>query len=138
MIHVSVIDEDTKRTSLVDVDKSDVRIDTFRASGPGGQHRNKTDSGVRITHFPSGIVVTATEERSQHQNREVAWKRLRQQLETTAHSEHAESINSQRREGITEERSFTWVQWRDTVKSSDGRKTSMTKALNGKLGPLLN
>ena len=52
----------------------------FTAGGPGGQHRNKTESGVRLTHRPTGIVVAATERRSQHQNREEALARLRQKL----------------------------------------------------------
>jgi len=56
--------------------KKEVKIDTFRASGPGGQHRNVTDSGVRLVHFPSGVVVTATESRSQIRNKEKAFLRL--------------------------------------------------------------
>lgn len=53
------------------------RMDTFRASGPGGQHRNKTDSGVRLTHLPTGVVAQAVDDRSQHKNRAVAMNRLR-------------------------------------------------------------
>lgn len=60
----------------LDVLKKEVKIETFRASGPGGQHRNVTDSGVRLVHFPSGVVVTATELRSQIRNREKAFERL--------------------------------------------------------------
>lgn len=56
------------------------RVDTFRAGGKGGQHQNTTESGVRLTHLPTGIVVTAREERSQHQNRRVALERLRRKL----------------------------------------------------------
>ncbi len=56
--------------------KKEVRIHTFRARGPGGQHRNVTDSGVRLVHLPSGVVVTATESRSQIRNREKAFERL--------------------------------------------------------------
>lgn len=65
----------------IEIKESEIKVEFYRASGPGGQHRNTTDTAVRIRHLPTGIVAQASESRSQFQNRETAMNRLRSALE---------------------------------------------------------
>src|SRR5574341_1114071 len=73
-------DQPAETTLTVAALKAEVEITAFKSSGPGGQHKNKTESAVRIKHLPTGIIVVATESRSQIKNRELAWQRLIEKL----------------------------------------------------------
>ncbi len=81
----------------VDINKADLRIDTYRASGAGGQHVNKTDSAIRLTHLPTGIVVECQDERSQHKNRARAMSLLAAKLQDVQQSKAAQEISDERR-----------------------------------------
>ena len=94
----------------IDVNESDVRIDTYRASGAGGQHVNTTDSAVRITHIPTGIVVQCQSGRSQHQNKATAWTMLRARL-------YEQELQKREEAAMAQAASKTDIGWGNQIRS---------------------
>jgi peptide chain release factor 2 len=94
----------------IEINPADVRVDTFRASGAGGQHINKTDSAVRLTHVPTGIVVQCQNDRSQHRNRDEAWAMLRSRL-------YEHELRKQREQQQKLEDTKTDVGWGHQIRS---------------------
>ena len=81
----------------IEINKADLKVDTFRASGAGGQHVNKTESGVRFTHLPTGIVSESTDGRSQIKNREIAMNRLHSKIHAAEKTRHDSAVSSHRK-----------------------------------------
>ena len=129
----------------INVRKEDIKTDTFRASGAGGQHVNKTESGVRFTHIPTGTVAESTESRSQHKNRDIAMGRLLLQIKDAQIQQHQSSIASARRSlvgsGDRSEkiRTYNWPQNRvtDHRLEGDNKNFNLDKILEGNLDDLI-
>lgn len=129
----------------IDIRKEDIRTDVFRASGAGGQHVNRTESGVRFTHLPTGVVAESTESRSQHKNREIAMGRLIQQIREAQLQKEASALASARRSlvgsGDRSEkiRTYNWPQNRVTDHRLEGdhKNFNLDKVIEGDLEPLI-
>jgi len=125
------------------IDKKDIRVDTFRASGAGGQHINKTSSAIRITHIPTGVVVECQDERSQFQNKDRAMRMLRTRLyETQMEAQRAQEANLRKIQVGSGDRSekirtYNFPQSRVTDHRINFTVHNLHEVLSGKLEPLI-
>ena len=127
----------------VDFNPKDIRIDTYAASGPGGQHVNKTESAIRVTHIPSGIVVTCQDEKSQHKNKEKALKVLKARLFEHEKNKQNESIASNRKSQVgsgersEKIRTYNFPQNRVTDHRVNGRNFNVGLIIDGDMDDLV-
>lgn len=124
----------------VTVAAEDVLVDVYRGSGPGGQHRNKTATAVRLTHVPTGLAVCAEDSRSQWQNRQVAWRRLERHLAGQAQTAAVEAVNRLRRRQVAgagrPAKMWTWNIQRGTVVChATGETWPLAAVRRGRFGP---
>jgi peptide chain release factor 1 len=123
----------------VNINKADLRVDTFRSSGAGGQHVNKTESGVRFTHIPTNIVAESTDSRSQHKNREIAFTRLLQKMQDAQVLRYETEVASKRRSLVgsgdrsDKIRTYNYPQNRITDHRINLTLYNLTDVMNGNL-----
>lgn len=128
----------------ININPADLRIDTYRASGAGGQHVNKTDSAIRITHIPTGVVVACQEDRSQHKNRARAMKMLQSRLLVAEKERQAAEIGKQRKEmvgrGMRAEkaRTYNFPQNRVTDHNADITLKKLDYVMEGDLDEIID
>ena len=128
----------------IEIDPNDLRIDVFRSSGPGGQSVNTTDSAVRITHIPSGIVVTCQDEKSQHKNKASALRVLRARLQDRHEQERQAELSAKRRSHIgsgdrsEKIRTYNYSQNRITDHRIGFSLYDLTGVLEGNLEPIID
>jgi peptide chain release factor 1 len=140
---VAILPEVTEIDEFV-IDPSDLKVDTYRASGAGGQHVNKTDSAVRLTHLPTGVVVECQDERSQHKNRARAMSLLQSRLlvaeQTKQQEEQALARKSLVGSGDRSERirTYNYPQGRVTDHRINLTLYKLDEVMNGDLGQVVN
>lgn len=128
----------------IDIDPKDLRIDTYCSSGAGGQHINKTDSAVRITHIPTGIVATSQDGRSQHDNRAKAMQSLRTRVYEAKLREEEEKLGNERRNKIgsgdraEKIRTYNYPQNRVTDHRIGLTIQQLDRIMEGKLEPIID
>ncbi len=127
----------------IDINPKDIRIDTYRASGAGGQHVNKTESAIRITHFPTGIVVSCQDESSQHKNRDKAMKVLKSRLYDFEMGKQQDDIASDRKSQVGKGdrsekiRTYNFPQNRVTDHRITGKNYSIEQTMDGNVDNLI-
>lgn len=129
----------------IDIKKSDLKVDTFRSSGAGGQHVNKTESGVRFTHLPTGIVAESTDGRSQIKNREIAMTRLTQKIHDAQKEAHDSKVANKRRSLVGsgdrsgKVRTYNYPQNRVTDHRLEGdvKNFNLQQVVDGNLEPIV-
>ncbi|MEP7195992.1 MAG: peptide chain release factor 1 [Saprospiraceae bacterium] len=127
----------------ININKADLRVDTFRSSGAGGQHVNKTESGVRFTHLPTGAVAESTDSRSQHKNREIAMGRLIQKIKDSQVEEYETNVAAHRRSLVgsgdrsDKIRTYNFPQNRMTDHRINFTSYNLTDIMNGNIEDII-
>ena len=129
---------------VIHINPADLRIDTFRAGGAGGQHVNKTESAVRITHIPTGVVAACQDERSQHKNKAKAMKMLQARLFTAQEEKQAAELSQKRKEQVgtgeraEKVRTYNYPQNRVTDHQVDVTLKKLDMVMDGELGEIID
>ncbi len=130
--------EKLKYVRDVQILKTDVREEFIRTTGKGGQNRNKVSSCVRLTYLPTGLQIVVDEQRTQNQNRELAWQRLQDKLNEEEQLRTKIQHRDQKREQLDNGDYWTWFAYRNEVKRPDGKTAAYDRSMSGKLEKILS